>query len=117
MFSLECDESLQIGGLLSIIFIRIPVFFPFSGVHRLPIKVEECSRAMRSQKGSFWRVSPFSHFGVFSILFYICNFVIFETVHFSFLFILILLDSSLLLYLENWVVAVQLVFLDLGGST
>ena len=48
---LGCDESLQVGGLLSIIFILIPFFLFFSGVRRLPIKVEGRSRVVWSQRG------------------------------------------------------------------
>ena len=52
---LRCEESLQVGGLLSIIFILIPFYF----FCQVSVEVEERSRVVRSQRGSFRRVSPF----------------------------------------------------------
>ena len=43
MLSLGCDESLQVGGLLSIIFILIPFTLFFSGAGRGGGAFESCA--------------------------------------------------------------------------
>ena len=73
LLSLGCVESLQVGGLLSIIFILILVFLLYSGV-RWPVEIEERSRAVRSQRGSFRSVSPMLVFWSLLYVFSFCKF-------------------------------------------